>query len=133
MDEYYRREHSRQSSPRRRPTFGGFRNDCRDSVKCLLDREAFFFFNSIIHTIYHYMPESKQANMDGEGKVKAKTRLSTGKVLVNMLVNRCGILHIDFLHEYISINTTYHSEFLTEARLKQKTWLTDTGHDSSSR
>lgn len=71
--------------------------------------------------VHHYTPESKQASMEwrrkGEGApVKAKTRLSAGKVLSTVFFDRRGILLIDFLHERRTINAAYYCELLNEVR-----------------
>lgn len=72
--------------------------------------------------VHHYTPESKQASMEwrkkGEtGPVKAKSRLSAGKVLATVFFDQRGLLHLDFLHERRTINATYYCQILTEVRL----------------
>ncbi|XP_057658478.1 histone-lysine N-methyltransferase SETMAR-like [Diorhabda carinulata] len=72
--------------------------------------------------VHHYTPESKQASMEwrkkGEtGPVKAKSRLSAGKVLATVFFDQCGLLHLDFLHERRTINAAYYCKILTEVRL----------------
>ncbi|XP_060822306.1 histone-lysine N-methyltransferase SETMAR-like [Bombus pascuorum] len=72
--------------------------------------------------VHHYTPESKQASMEWRRKeeaapVKAKTRLSDGKVLATVFFDRRGVLHIDFLHERRTINAAYYCELLREAKV----------------
>lgn len=72
--------------------------------------------------VHHYTPESKQASMEwrkkGEpGPVKAKSRLSAGKVLATVFFDQRGLLHLDFLHERRTINAAYYCDILTEVRL----------------
>ncbi|XP_039285350.1 uncharacterized protein LOC120351580 [Nilaparvata lugens] len=69
--------------------------------------------------VHHYTPESKQASMEWRKKgeaapVKAKTRLSAGKVLSTIFFDRRGILLIVFLHERRTINAAYYCELLTK-------------------
>lgn len=71
--------------------------------------------------VSHYTPESKQASMEGREKgeaapVKAKTRLSDGKVFSTVFFDQQGILLIEFLHERRTINAAYYYELLAEAR-----------------
>lgn len=72
--------------------------------------------------VHHYTPESKQASMEwrkkGEpGPVKAKSRLSAGKVLATVFFYQRGLLYLDFLHERRTINAAYYCQILTEVRL----------------
>lgn len=72
--------------------------------------------------VHHYTPESKQASMEwrlkGEpGPVKAKSRLSAGKVLASVFFDQRGLLHLDFLHERRTINAAYYCDILNEVRL----------------
>lgn len=72
--------------------------------------------------VHHYTPESKQASMEwrkqGEpGPVKAKSRLSAGKVLATIFFDQRGLLHFDFLHERRTINAAYYCDILSEVRL----------------
>lgn len=72
--------------------------------------------------VHHYTPESKQASMEwrkkGEpGPVKAKSRLSAGKVMATVFFDQRGLLHLDFLHERRTINAAYYCQILTEVRL----------------
>ena len=71
--------------------------------------------------VHHYTPESKQASMEWRRKgetapVKAKTRLSAGKVLATVFFDYRGVLLIDFLHERRTINAAYYCELLTQVR-----------------
>jgi hypothetical protein len=71
--------------------------------------------------VHHYTPESKQASMEWRkkeepGPVKAKSRLSAGKVMTTVFFDRRGLLHIDFLHERQTINAAYYCEVLSEVR-----------------
>lgn len=49
--------------------------------------------------------------------VKAKSRLSAGKVLATVFFDCKGILLIDFLHERRTINAAYYCDLLTQVRL----------------
>lgn len=51
------------------------------------------------------------------GPVKAKSRLSAGKVLATVFFDQRGLLHLDFLHERRTINAAYYCQILTEVRL----------------
>jgi hypothetical protein len=50
------------------------------------------------------------------GPVKAKSRMSAGKVMATVFLDRRGLLHIDFLHERRTINAAYYCEMLSEVR-----------------
>lgn len=72
--------------------------------------------------VHHYTPESKQASKEWRKKgetapVKAKSRLSAGKVLATVFFDQRGLLHLDFLHEHKTINAAYYCKLLTEVRL----------------
>lgn len=71
--------------------------------------------------VHHYTPESKQASMEWRRKnesapVKAKTRLSAGKVLATVFFDFKGVLLIDFLHERRTVNAAYYCQLLDNAR-----------------
>lgn len=71
--------------------------------------------------VHHYTPESKQASMEWRKKeeaapVKAKTRLSAGKVLSTVFWDYRGVLHVDFLHERRTVNAEYYCQLLDEAK-----------------
>jgi histone-lysine N-methyltransferase SETMAR len=120
----------------------GFRKVCARWVPCLLTseqklnrlqvcqhllakcrEEGDLFLTHIITCdetwVHHYTPESKQASMqwrkkEEPGPVKAKSRLSAGKVMATVFFDRPGSLHIDVLHERRTINTAYYWEVFSE-------------------
>lgn len=72
--------------------------------------------------VHHYTPESKQASKEwrrkGEGApIKAKTRLSAGKVLATVFWDFKGVLLVDFLHERRTVNSEYYCQLLNQAKL----------------
>jgi len=67
--------------------------------------------------VHHYTPESKQASMEWRKKgeappVKAKTKLSAGKVMISVFGDSQGVLFVDFLHERRTINAAYYCQLL---------------------
>lgn len=90
-----------------------------------LEREGNGFLNRIITCdetwVHHYTPESKMASMEWRRKdetrpVKAKTRLSAGKVLATIFFDCKGVLLIDFLHERRTVNAAYYCQLLEQAK-----------------
>ena len=72
--------------------------------------------------VHRYIPESKQPSKEwqkpGEAAPwKAKTRLSAGKVLATLFLNRRGILLVAFLHERRAVNAAYYCQLLDEVKL----------------
>lgn len=77
--------------------------------------------------VHHYTPESKQASKEWRRKnecapVKAKSRLSAGKILATVFFDFKGVLIIDFLHERRTVNAAYYSQLLdhTKAAYRRK-------------
>lgn len=71
--------------------------------------------------VYHYTPESKMASKEWRRKdeacpVKAKTRLSAGKVLATVFWDYRGVLLIDFLHERRTVNAAYYCQLLESSK-----------------
>lgn len=76
------------------------------------------FFHPII--TYDYTLETKRASTEWRkqeeaGSVKAKTRLSVGKVLATLFSDISGVLLWDFLHGIRTVNTAYYCELLDRA------------------
>lgn len=72
--------------------------------------------------VHHYTPESKQASMEWRKKgesapVKAKSRLSAGKVLATVFFDFKGVSHIDFLYKRRTVNAAYYCQLLDETKL----------------
>lgn len=89
-------------------------------------REGDLFLNRIVACdetwVHHYTPESKQASMEwrrsGErAPIKAKTRLSAGKIMATVFFDRQGAFHVDFLHDRRTINAQYYCDVLDAAKL----------------
>lgn len=75
--------------------------------------------------VHHYTPESKRASMEWrkkgeENPVKAKTRLSAGKVLATVFWDWRGVLLVDFLHGRQTINATYYCGLLDQVKLQYR-------------
>jgi hypothetical protein len=71
--------------------------------------------------VYNYTPEMKRASKEWRGKgeecpVKAKTRLSTGKVMATVFWDFKGVLLIDFLHAHSTVNAAYYCNLLEKVR-----------------
>lgn len=71
--------------------------------------------------VHHYSPENKQASKEwrkrGEaGPVKAKTRLSAGKVLATVFWDSQGVLLLDFLHDQRTVNAAYYCTLLNQVK-----------------
>jgi len=71
--------------------------------------------------VHHYTPESKQASKEWRKKkeappVKARTRLSAGKVMMTIFWDMQGVLLIDFLHGQRTINAAYYCQLLDEVK-----------------
>jgi len=90
--------------------------------------------NNFLHCIvacneswaHHYTPESKTASMEWQRRgehcpVKAKTRLSAGKVLTTIFWDWKGILLVDFLHERRTVNAVYYCQLLDNVKAAYKT------------
>jgi histone-lysine N-methyltransferase SETMAR len=54
------------------------------------------------------------------GPVRAKSRLSAGKVMATVFFDLCGLLHIDFLHKCRTINAAYYCEIRQAYRRKRR-------------
>ena len=66
--------------------------------------------------VHHYTPETKRASKEWRGKgeqcsVKAKTRLSTRKVMTTVFWDFKGVLIVDFLHARRTVNAAYWRKF----------------------
>ena len=71
--------------------------------------------------VHHYTPEMKTASKEWRGKgeeypVKAKMRLSAGKVMATVFWDFKGVLLIDFLHARRTINAAYYCDLLEKVR-----------------
>lgn len=75
--------------------------------------------------VHHYTPESKMASKEWRKKdeacpVKAKSRLSAGKVLATVFFDWRGVLHIDFLHDRRTVNAAYYCQLLESVKAAYK-------------
>ena len=66
--------------------------------------------------VHHYTPERKRASKEWRGKgeecpVKAKTRLSAGKVMATVFWDFKVVLLVDFHHSRRTVNATYWRRF----------------------
>jgi histone-lysine N-methyltransferase SETMAR len=90
--------------------------------------------NNFLHRIvscdeswaHHYTPESKTGSVEwqrrgGHCPVKAKMRLSAGKVLTTIFWDWKGVLLVDFLHERCSVNAAYYCQLLDNVKVAYKT------------
>jgi len=71
--------------------------------------------------LHHYAPETKRASKEWRGNgeecpVKAKMRLSAGKVMAIVFWDTKGVLLIDFLHARRTINAAYYCDLLEKVR-----------------
>ena len=71
--------------------------------------------------VHHYTPETKRASkelrgMGEECPVKAKTRLSAGKLMAKVFWDFKGVLLIDFLHARRTVNAAYYCNLLEKVR-----------------
>lgn len=71
--------------------------------------------------VHHYTPESKRSSMEWRrkneaGPVKAKTKLSAGKILATVFWDYRGVVFVDFLEERRTINATYYCELLDKVK-----------------
>ena len=71
--------------------------------------------------VHHYTPDSKRASKEWRRKgeecpVKAKTRLSAGKVMAMVFWDFKGVLLVDFLHACRTINAAYYCDLLEKVR-----------------
>ena len=71
--------------------------------------------------VHHYTPEKKRASnklrgMGEECPVKAKTRLSAGKVMAMVFWDLKGVLLVDFLHARRTVNAAYYCNLLEKVR-----------------
>jgi hypothetical protein len=76
--------------------------------------------------VHHYTPESKKASKEWRRKeescpVKAKTRLSAGKVLATVFLDYRGVLEINFLHDQRSVNAAYYCQLLESTKAMYRT------------
>ena len=70
----------------------------------------------------HYIQESEQASWEWWELVEAspwkvKPRLSSEKVLATLFCDCRGILLVDFLHEWSTVNAAYYCQLLDEVKL----------------
>ena len=71
--------------------------------------------------VHHYTPETKRASKEWRGMgeeclVKAKTRLSAGKVMATVFWDFKGVLLVDFLHARRTVNVAYYCNLLEKVR-----------------
>ncbi|KAF6198043.1 hypothetical protein GE061_007789 [Apolygus lucorum] len=76
--------------------------------------------------VHHYTPSNKRSSEEWRKKgemapVKAKARLSAGKVLATVFWDCRGVLLIDFLHERRTINAEYYCGLLHQVRQAYRT------------
>ena len=77
--------------------------------------------------VHHCTPEMKRASKEWRGKgeecpVKAKTRLSAGKVMaMGFFWEFKGVLLVDFLHARRTVNATYYCDLLEKVRAAYQT------------
>lgn len=101
------------------------------------EEEGDDFLNRIVTSdetwVHHYTPESKRSSMEwrkrgAAGPVKAKTRLSAGKVLATVFWDSEGVLLVDFRRKPIRNvivlhdNARPHTARLTQEKLTQMHW-----------
>ena len=71
--------------------------------------------------VHHYTPETKRASKEWRGKgeecpVKAKMRLSAGKMMATVFWDLKGVLLVDFLHTRRTVNAAYYCGLLEKVR-----------------
>ena len=71
--------------------------------------------------VHHYTPEMKRASKEWRGKgeecpVKAKMRLSAGKMMATVFWDLKGVLLVDFLHTRRTVNAAYYWNLLEQVR-----------------
>lgn len=60
----------------------------------------------------------KHTNTPPPKKKKFEAIVPADKVMASVFCNRCGIIHVDFLHRHVTINSDYYCHVLSDVQTR---------------